>query len=310
MATGDSVETARSVAAKIGIALRIAEPSVVRGELAGAALENDVFAGIYPEDKYRLGVAFQGAGHIVGMTGDGVNDAPALRQAEVGIAVSNATDVAKAAASMVLTRPGLGEIVASVEVGRAIYQRMLTYTLNKIVKTFQIALFLGGGFLATRLFVTTPRHVLLLLFANDFVTMSLATDRVSFSQTPDRWNIAALARSGLALAAWWLAVSFGTFFFGQRVLGLDLPALQTLSFLVLVFTGQATVYLARDRRHLWSSRPSSYLMLATAGDLVMVGLLAHYGILMTPVGSTVVLGTLAAVVVATFVADVVRGMLR
>ena len=129
------------------------------------------------------------------MTGDGVNDAPALKQAEVGIAVANATDVAKAAASLVLTRPGLTDVLAAVETGRCIYQRMLTYTLNKIVKTFQIALFLSLGLLLTGVFVTTPRLILLLLFANDFVTMSLAADRVTFSRKPDRWQMRPLVVS-------------------------------------------------------------------------------------------------------------------
>lgn len=306
MATGDAVETARAIAARVGIGARVAAPDVVRGKLDRAALEHDVFAGVYPEDKFHLGEAFQLEGHIVGMTGDGVNDAPALKQAEVGIAVSNATDVAKAAASMVLTRPGLGEVVAAVEVGRGIFQRMLTYTLNKIVKTFQIALFLGIGFLATGVFVTTPRHVLLLLFANDFVTMSLATDRVSFSKTPDRWNLRALAGAGLVLAAFWLVFCFAAFFFGRDVLHLELPELQTLSFLVLVFTGQATVYLARERGHFWRSRPSSYLLLATLGDLIVVGLIARYGILVAPVSLAIVLGTLGASFAAMVLIDLVK----
>ena len=179
-------------------------------------LDCAVFAGVFPEDKFHLVQVFQQAGHVVGMTGDGVNDAPASKQAEVGIAVANATDVAKAAASLVLTRPGLTDVLAAVETGRCIYQRMLTYTLNKIIKTFQIALFLSLGLLLTGVFVTTPRLILLLLFANDFVTMSLAADRVTFSRKPDRWQIRPLTVSALMLGSCLARVLFRRFPGGAR----------------------------------------------------------------------------------------------
>jgi len=160
----------------------------MRNELA-RKLECNIFAGVYPEDKFQLVRALQQSGHVIGMTGDGVNDAPALKQAEVGIAAANGTDVAKSAASLVLTSPGLSDIVASVETSRRIYQRMLTYTLNKIIKPVEIGFFLSLGVLLTRECIITLPLIVLLLFTNDFVTMSIATDHVSFSSTPDRWRI-------------------------------------------------------------------------------------------------------------------------
>jgi H+-transporting ATPase len=183
---------------------------------------------------------------------------------------------------------------------------MLTYTLNKIVKTFQIGLFLALGLLLAGVFVTRPHLILLLLFANDFVTMSLATDRVSFSPQPDRWNIRSLVFSALVVATAWLVFSFGTFLVGRNVLNLDLAKLQTLIFLMLVFSGQANVYLVRERRHLWSSRPSRWLMLGTTFDVILVSLLATQGILMVGIRPALVGGILLATVLYTLGLDVVK----
>jgi H+-transporting ATPase len=285
MVTGDAAGTARAVAAQLGIGDRVRTR-----EALGNPLDCDVLAGVLPEDKYHLVQALQRAGHVVGMTGDGVNDAPALKQAEVGIAVESAADVAKAAASVVLTRPGLGGVVAAVQTGRRIYQRMLTYTLNKIVKTIEIALFLSLGFLATGALVTTPRLILLLLLTNDVVTMSIARDRVSSSPKPDRWNVRSLVVGAGGLAVAWLAFSFGALLVGHYVLDLAAGSLQTLAFLVLVFGGQANVYLVRERRRFWKSRPSYWMLGATLADLVFVGLLGTAGILMAPVPPAVVAG--------------------
>jgi H+-transporting ATPase len=225
---------------------------------------------------------------VVGMTGDGVNDAPALKQAEVGIAVASATDVAKAAASLVLTNPGLTDILAAVQTSRRIYQRMLTYTLNKIIKTVEIALFLSLGVMLARTFIITPLLIVLLLFTNDFVTMSIATDRVSFSSSPDRWHIRSLMRAGLVLGSFILVLSFGVFLFARNFLALPLPQLQTLIFITLVFTGQGTVYLVRERRHFWNSAPSRWLLLSSAADVIVVSMLATRGILMAAVPAALV----------------------
>jgi len=184
MITGDALRTARAVASRVGIGSRAVQPKDLEKETAAEVLQNDVFAGVYPGDKFHIVQALQRAGMVTGMTGDGVNDAPALKQAEVGIAVANATDVAKAAASRVLTNPGLTDILDAVKTSRRIYQRMLTYTLNKIIKTVEIAMLLSVVVMLTRSFVITPLLIVLLLFTNDFVTMSIATDTVSYSQQP------------------------------------------------------------------------------------------------------------------------------
>jgi len=296
MVTGDSPATAQAVAAQVGIQGRTCLLDYKRPGDNSQQLDCSVFAGVFPEGKFHLVRAYQHEGHVVGMTGDGVNDAPALKQAEVGVAVTNATDVAKAAASIVLTEPGLTGVLAAVETGRCIYQRMLTYTLNKIIKTFQIALFLSLGLLLTGVFVTTPLLILLLLFANDFVTMSLAADRVTFSRQPDRWQMRPLVVTALILALAWVVFSFAIFLVGRDVFQFDLPHLQTLVFLTLVFSGQATVYLVRERRHFWNSCPGHWLILSSVADIVVVSLLATQGLLMAPVNPTFILGLFTLVV--------------
>ena len=302
MVTGDGPETARAIAAQVGIGARVCESKQLPGRGEGA-LDYDVFAGVFPEDKFELVRSVQRTGHVIGMTGDGVNDAPALKQAEVGIAVSNATDVAKAAASLILTSPGLSDILSAVRASRRIYQRMLTYTLNKIIKTIEIALFLSLGVMLTRSFIITPLLIVLLLFTNDFVTMSIATDNVSYSKLPDRWRIGPLVFAGATLGCFILLLSFSIFLFGRDRLGLPLPQLQTLVFLALVFTGQGTVYLVRERGHFWNSRPSRWLVLSSALDLLAVFLLAIRGILMAAVPAQLVFGVLGACAVYLAVLD-------
>ncbi|MBE3604380.1 plasma-membrane proton-efflux P-type ATPase [bacterium] len=281
MVTGDGLGTARAVAHEIGIEGRVCDAGEIRRD-PSIALDCAVLAGVFPEDKFNLIRSLQSAGAVVGMTGDGVNDAPALRQAEVGIAVASATDVAKASASLVLTNPGLTDMLGAVETSRRIYQRMLTYTLNKIIKTVQIGLFLSLGVMLTRSFVVTPLLIVLLLFANDFVTMSIATDNVSFSRTPDRWRIAELMAAGLTMGAGVLALSLFLYFYGRDAMGMATPQLQTLDFIVLVFTGQGMVYLVRERGHFWKSRPSGWMLLASAADIVVICAMAVKGVLMAP----------------------------
>ena len=180
-------------------------------------------------------------------------------------------------------------MLSAVTIGRQIYQRMLTYTFNKIIKTFQIALFLSLGLFLTGYFVTTPSClVVLLLFANDFVTMSLASDNVSYSHKPESWRIKPLVAGALIMAAAWLIFSFGILFLGQKVYHLDLVQLQTLVFVMLVFSGLANVYLVRERGPFWKSRPGTPLLLATIADVFVVTLLAAQGILMGPISITLI----------------------
>ena len=303
MVTGDGLATARAVAAQVGIGARTCAREILDDGALTELESCDVIAGVFPEDKFRLVRALQDEGHITGMTGDGVNDAPALKQAEVGIAVANATDVAKAAASILLTNPGLTDVVTAVQVSRRIYQRMLTYTLNKIIKTIEIAIFLSIGVMLTGVFVVTPLLIVLLLFTNDFVTMSIATDRVSFSPQPERWRIPSLMLTAGSLAAMVLLLSFTVFFVGRDWLNLPLAQLQTLVFVMLVFTGQGNVYLVRERSHFWRSLPSPWMMFASVADIILVMLFATRGILMAPIDPMLVVGLLGVVIVYLVIVD-------
>lgn len=305
MVTGDGIATAQAVATQVGIVGRACSANDLR-ENIDQTLDYAVFAGVFPEDKFRLVRALQQAGHIVGMTGDGVNDAPALKQAEVGIAVASATDVAKASASLVLTNPGLTDTLTAVETSRRIYQRMLTYTLNKIVKTVEIGVFLSIGVILTRTFIITPLLIVLLLFTNDFVTMSVATDHVSASAMPDRWHIRTLMLAGTSLGTLILLLSFGLFFYGRYFLGLPLPQLQTLVFLTLVFTGQGMVYLVRERHHFWNSAPSRWMILSSIVDVSMVWLLSARGILMAPLPAVVIGSVILACVLYLIALDFLK----
>jgi H+-transporting ATPase len=295
MVTGDNLVTARAIAGRIGIGPRAAGPDALERKDREGLLEYDVFARVFPEHKFRLVERLQRAGHVVGMTGDGVNDAPALKQADVGVAVAGATDVARAAAGVVLTSPGLVDALTAVRISRRIYQRMLTYTINKIMKTLEIAIFLSVGVIVTGTFVVTPLLIVLLLFANDFVTMSIATDRVSFSRQPDRWNVRNLMVTGGSLAALVLVLSFAVFFVGRDVLGLPLPQLQTLVFVMLVMTGQGNVYLVRERGPFWRSAPGPWLLASSLADVAVVSGMAIGGVLMAPVSPALVAGLLAVV---------------
>ncbi len=306
MVSGDGPATARAVAERVGIGSRVCPPERLHEGIREHVLEYDVFARVLPEDKFHLVRSLQQAGHVVGMSGDGVNDAPALKQAEVGIAVANATDVAKAAASLVLTNPGLADVQATVETSRRIYQRMLTYTLNKIIKTLEIAIFLSVGVMLTGVFVITPLLIVLLLFTNDFVTMSIATDNAGYSRKPERWDIPHLMVTAGVLAGLVLILSFAVFFFGRDWLHLPLNQLQTLVFVTLVFTGQGNVYLVRERGHFWQSAPSRWLLWASVLDTLAVSTLATQGILMAAIPVALVAALLALVLAYLVAADFVK----
>ena len=217
MVTGDNIATAKAVASNVGIGTNVASAKIFQSSKITSILDYNVFAGMFPEDKFILVKELQSENHIVGMTGDGVNDAPALKQAEVGIAVDNATDVAKAAASIVLTKAGLSGILSAVEISRRIYQRMLTYILNKIIKSFEIAVFLSVGVILTGDIIITPLLIVLLLFTNDFMTMSIATDNVPFSHKPERWQISRLMVVGGILSGLILILSFSIFFYARHI---------------------------------------------------------------------------------------------
>ena len=290
MVTGDNAITARSVAQQVGIPGNVCPPEKLHEDLCPDTLDCGVFAGVFPEDKFRLVRGFQRRGEVVGMSGDGVNDAPALRQAEAGIAVANATDVAKAAAAMVLTTPGLGGVLPAIETSRRVFQRIITYTLNMLIKKIETMALLVIGFLLTTHKALTPMLMVLFLFLNDFLTMSLSTDRMEYSRRPNRWNTRAILMAATVLATCKLAFSLGVFLWGHYALALDMPRLQTLTFATLIFSSQAGVYLLRERGHFWQSRPSPFLVASSVFGLTVATILALAGILMPPLNTSLLLG--------------------
>jgi H+-transporting ATPase len=265
-----------------------------------------VFAGVLPEDKYKLVKAFQNSGHTVGMCGDGANDAPALRQAQMGIAVSTATDVAKSAAGMVLIEPGLAGIVAAVKEGRITFQRILSYTLNSITKKIVQVLFLAIGLLMTGHAILTPLLMVLIMITGDFLGMSLTTDNVRPSPAPNAWRIGNLTIAGVIMGIGELLFCISILAFGIYRMGFAISALQTLAFVAIVFGNQATTYTNRERLHLWSTRPSVWLLLSTIADIAIATTLSVGGFAMTPLPAWVVAATLAAAAGFAVVLDFVK----
>ena len=304
MVTGDAAPTAASVAKAIGLEGAVCPPGAIPDRVRPE--DFSVYAGVFPEDKFRLVKALQRNGHTVGMCGDGANDAPALRQAQMGIAVSTATDVAKSAASMVLTEPGLEGIVTAIKQGRSAFQRILTYTLNALVKKFELVLFLGAGLVMTGHAILTPMLMALLLITGDFLTMSLTTDRATPSPAPDRWRIRPITGAAAILGMFGLTFAVGVVAAGKYALGFDIAELRTLAFITLVFAGQATIYVVRERRHMWHSRPGTWLVLSSLLDLGIAGALAITGTLMAPVSALTVAAVLAAAMVFSVLLDAVK----
>ena len=304
MVTGDAPATAIIVAHAVGLDGAICPPGAIPDSVHPEQFA--VFAGVLPEDKYKLVKAFQNGGHIVGMCGDGANDAPALRQAQIGIAVSTATDVAKSAAGMVLTEAGLAGIVAAVKEGRITFQRILTYTLNSIIKKIVTVLFLIVGLFMTGHAILTPLLMVIVMITGDFLSMSLTTDKVRPSPMPNAWRIGSLTTAGVIIGICLLAFCSAVLAVGRFGMNLGTEALRTLAFVVLVFGSQATLYAIRQRRHLWSIRPSLWLAVSSFADIAIASTLAVGGIAMTPLPALLVAGTLAAATAFAFVLDFVK----
>ena len=295
MVTGDAPATAAIVAHAVGLDGATCPPGAIPADVRPDAYA--VFAGVLPEDKYNLVKAFQHGGHIVGMCGDGANDAPALRQAQIGIAVSTATDVAKSAAGMVLTEPGLAGIVAAVREGRVTFQRIQTYTLNSILKKIVTSMLLVTGLVITGQAVLTPLLMVILMIAGDFLAMSLTTDNVDPSPTPNAWKIGNLTLAGIAIGMALLAFCGAGLAIGHYGLHLGIDRLRTLTFLLLVFGSQATLYAIRERRKMWGTRPSLWLVVSSVADIVIALMLAVGGIAMTPISAKVAVCVLVTAIV-------------
>jgi H+-transporting ATPase len=304
MVTGDAPATAAIVAHAVGLDGAVCPPGPIPESVRPEAFA--VFAGVLPEDKYKLVKAFQKLGHTVGMCGDGANDAPALRQAQIGIAVSTATDVAKSAAGMVLTEPGLAGIVAAVKEGRVTFQRILTYTLNSITKKIVTVLFLVVGLIMTGHAILTPLLMVIVMIAGDFLAMALTTDNVRPSPTPNTWRIGSLTIAGIVMGSCLLAFCSLVLAVGEFGMGLGIGALRTLAFTVLVFGSQAVIYAIRQRRHLWGSRPSLWLIASSVTDILLAATLAVSGIAMTPLPVVVIAGIAAASTAFAFVLDMAK----
>jgi H+-transporting ATPase len=293
MLTGDSIAIAKEIARQVSIGDKIYKISdlgdLSESEQAGILEENDGLAEIYPEDKYRIVKLLQSRGYIVGMTGDGVNDSPALKQAEVGIAVSDSTDVAKASSSIVLTEPGTREILDAIKTSRQIYQRMLTWVINKVAKVIQFVGLLALGFFWLHEVLLSLLGMVLLLFANDFVTMSLATDNAKHTSSPNLWNVRNITSASLVI---------GTLLIGEGVIGVFIAldyfhlgggALQTFVMLMLIFTSQFRVLVVRERRHFWNSLPGRELLISSIVAIGGFALLGIYGLIIPPLKSYEVL---------------------
>jgi H+-transporting ATPase len=304
MLTGDAPETAAIVARAVGLEGAVRPPGVIPEAVRPEDFA--VFAGVLPEGKFDLVKAFQKDGNTVGMCGDGANDAPALRQAQIGIAVSTATDVAKSAAGVVLTEAGLGGIVAAVKEGRVTFQRILTYTLNSVLKKIVQVLLLAVGLVMTGHAVLTPMLMVIVMITGDFLAMSLTTDRVRPSANPNSWQIGRITGSGVILGICFLAFATAVLAIGKFELQLGTSGLQTLSVVAVVFGSQATIYAIRSRRHLWGLRPTKWLVLSSIADVLIISTLAVRGIAMAPLPLSVIACEFAGALVFGLVLDSIK----
>lgn len=307
MLTGDNVAIAREIAKQVGIGRCIVRMSDLESlsevEQRDMASRCDGFAEVFPEDKYRIVRLLQSAGHAVGMTGDGTNDAPALKQAEMGIAVSSATDAAKASASVVLTQEGLHVLVDAIKISRETYQRMLSWVINKETKVIEVVGLLLIGFFWFHKMVLSLFDMSLLIVANDFITMSLATDRVKHSSSPNIWDVKTLTLASLFLGLMMMVGGAFMLFGGIYLLHLPFEQVRTLILLYLVFDSQLRILVVRERNHFWSSRPGTGLLLCTAVTAVIFLFLGIAGILFPPLPVSHVLLTFAFASLFTLACD-------
>jgi H+-transporting ATPase len=287
MLTGDALPIAKEIATDVGLGEKVIKAADLKEFIkenpinaAEAADKSDGFAEIYPEDKYTIVRSLQANKHVVGMTGDGVNDAPALRQAEVGIAVSNATDVAKGAASVVLVNEGLTSIVDLVKNGRVIYERITAWILSKIVRTLQIATFVVLSFLLTGNYVVSAFAIILLFFMTDFVKVALSTDNLSWSRKPDEWNITGIVKASVILSLLIIAESFALLSVALNVFHLTAAdeTLYTFTFEILFYSAMFLIFNVRERGHFWSSRPSRTLLAAIILSMMAATIVTTTGV--------------------------------
>jgi H+-transporting ATPase len=295
MLTGDHLSIAKVIARQASIGERIVRLADAKDALDlddSHVLDYDGFAEIYPENKYEIVKLLQSGGHMVGMTGDGVNDAPALKQAEMGIAVKGATDVAKASASVVLTEEGVGVIAETIMTSRKVYQRMLSWVLNKVSKTIQVVGILTLGFIWLQDLVVSVIGMVLIIFSNDFLTIPLTKDNVTSSENPSIWSIKNISLTGLAIGLLLIVQGGLTILVGREYFLMNSDTLRSFMIITLIFTSQFRVLIVRERKRFWSSRPGKELAATVIGTLCAFSLIAVFGIIIPPLSPQAVLFSL------------------
>jgi H+-transporting ATPase len=291
MVTGDALAIARETSGKLGLGTDILDASgfADSDHQEGAALaksieDADGFAQVFPEHKYHIVDVLQRRGHIVGMTGDGVNDAPALKKADCGIAVSGATDAARAAASIVLMTQGLSVIIEAIQESRQIFQRMNSYAIYRIAETLRVLLFMTLAILVFNFYPLTAVMIVMLAMLNDGAILSIAYDRVRYKNAPESWDMRMVLTVATVLGVVGPIAAFGLFVLSDRVIHLDRPHIQTLMYLLLSVAGHLTIFQTRTRGPFWSIRPAPILFGAVCGTQAIATFIAVYGLFMTPLG--------------------------
>ncbi|WP_419189271.1 plasma-membrane proton-efflux P-type ATPase [Stieleria marina] len=291
MVTGDQLAIGREIATQLDMGANLIDAEIFQGtSYSQSAKVDDMiehadgFAQVFPEHKFHIVDVLQKHGHIVGMTGDGVNDAPALKKADCGIAVSGATDAARAAADIVLMAPGLSVVIDAIEEARKIFQRMNSYAIYRIAETIRVLLFMTLSILVFNFYPVTAVMIVLLALLNDGAILSIAYDRVRCSDQPEHWDMRTVLGVSSALGLAGVAASFGLFYLAERVYQVDRETIQSLIYLKLSIAGHLTVFATRTRGPFWSIRPAKILFIAVVGTQILATVIAVYGILMAPIG--------------------------
>jgi len=291
MVTGDALAIAQETARKLGMGIAILDASGlgdVKHQETTAVAESiekaDGFAQVFPEHKFHIVDVLQKRGHIVGMTGDGVNDAPALKKADCGIAVSGATDAARAAAAIVLMTPGLSVIIDSIKESRKIFQRMQSYAIYRIAETLGVLSLMTLAILVFNFYPLTAVMIVMLALLNDGAILSIAYDNVHYSNKPEAWNMRLVLGVATVVSIIGLMDAFGLFYIGERVFHLDRALIQTLMYLKLSVGGHLKIFITRTRGPFWSIRPARILLVAVFGTQIVATLIAVYGLFMPPIG--------------------------
>ncbi|MFA7398001.1 MAG: plasma-membrane proton-efflux P-type ATPase [Crenarchaeota archaeon] len=288
MVTGDHEAIAKEIASEVGLGTNIMDASsfLDKSDLDAQQLilKADGFAEVFPEHKFRIVKLLQRQSHIVAMTGDGVNDAPALKQADAGIAVADATDAARSAADIVLTKPGLSVIIDALKQSRQIFRRMTNYSIYRISETFRVLFFITSAILVFNLFPVTALMIVLLAILNDLPVITIAYDNVRYSTRPEKWDMRKILGIASFIGVIGVFSSFGLLYIGLEVLKLDPLVLQSFIYLKLSVAGHLTIFMARTKGHFWSVRPAKPLLLAVIGTQIVATLITVYGILLPAMG--------------------------